>query len=307
MATTPGPKAPVQPPAPLLPTRSLVAALPPVPLEDGAAAGVSHVEGRGTGAQGPLDWCSPGDVTITDACDVGDRTSFALVAGELRPSQSTFAGNRTSLDERQASARLNMERSQSYVIAQEILYGAATIANAWGNPYLTDPAATDVITTAPQPYNRAIDRITDVWADAMLGERGIIHMPPAVARVGVRDGYLVERGTQLVDVVMGHIIVTDAGYANATFDGESNEDDLHQIQWIFMSPNIDIRWTPIEFSPATVEEMNGAVVRSTNVLSVRAFRVVSYTWEQPAEGDTEPPVLAIPVDLCSPDCVPGAS
>lgn len=307
MATTPGPKAPVAPPVALPPTRSLLQALPPVGVEEGAFAGVSHVEGRGPFVQGPFDWCTTQSITITAGCELAERTSFNLIAGELRPSLSTFAANRSSLDERQASARLNLELHESFVIARELLYGSATVANGWGNPYLTDPAALRVITMAAQPYHVALDRITKRWATDMAGERGLIHASPSVARMLIRTMQVVERGNQLFDAAMGHQLVVDAGYAGANNVNPDGADPLGQVEWIFMSPNIDIRVSPIAYLPATVEEMRFAVAREANTLTVLAVQTVSYTYETPITNGTVPAVLGVPVDLCMPDCIPGAS
>lgn len=307
MAGPPGPKANVQPPVLISASRSLLGSIPATPLEVGAAAGVTHIQGRGAGVSDPLDWCDPGTVTIVDACGLADRDSFALVAGELRPSQSTFSANRVSLAERQASAQVNLERSQSYAIAYEMLYGVQTTAHGWGNPFLADMAKTVIITASAQPYNRALDRITSRWAELMLGERGLIHMGPSVARALLENYAIEERGTNLYDKAMEHQIIVDAAYSRAAIDGPAARDPLDQIEWIFMSPNIDIRLSPIEFLPATEAEVASAIDRATNVLSVRAYRVASYTWEQPAVGGTLPPVLAIPVDLCNTECIPAAS
>lgn len=309
MVATPGPRAPVQPPVILPPLRSLLTAIPPTTLEDGAAAGIAHVQGRGLGVQGPYDWCGPGSISITDACGVGNRNSFLIAAGELRPSQSTFAAGRYEFADRLASAQVNLETHRSYVIAKELLYGAATTAGSWGNPFLTDSNVTPV-TLAAQPVHGMFDRILDAWGDRLQGERGLIHMPPAIARAGVRTQQLVERGNQLVEPVSGFQVVTDAAYANAAMSS-ATEDPLSQVSWIFVSPNIDIRLSQIVFTPASEADMNWALDRASNILTVRAMQVVSYTYEQPAgtlpNNAGNPPVLAIPVDLCTADCIPGAS
>lgn len=309
MAATPGPRAPVQPPTALPPARSLLTAVAPIPFEDGAAAGVSHVQGRGPGPFGPLDWCGPGNVAITDACGQGNRNSFLLVAGELRPSQSTFAAGRVSLEDRQGSARANLEYHKSYVIAKELLYGAATTAGSWGNPFLTD-SNVSIVSFAAQPVNGMFDRILDSWGDRMQGERGLIHMPPAVARAARRTYQLEDRGNQLVEPVSGFTSVVDAAYAGAALTS-AGEDPLDQVQWIFVSPNIDIRLSDVVVTPAGEGDLAFAIDRATNVLTVRAMQVVSYTYEQPAgtlpNPALNPPVLAIPVDLCTADCIPGAS
>lgn len=312
MATTPGPKAPVAPPVALPPTRSLLQAITPVAdLERGWEAGISHVEGRGAFVGAPQDWCSPDTLSITDACDQANRTSFVLYAGELRPNQSTFGGR--GLQERLDSARVNLEYHQSFALARELMYGTVTVAESWGNPYLTDPAALQVVTLGAQPYMRAIDRITKRWAMLMAGERGLIHASPSVAGALLFTQRIVERGGQLFDAVMGHQVVVDAGYAGATnagagaADPATTFDPLGQVEWVFMSPNIDIRLSPITFIPGSEAEMFAAVDRAANKLTVIAYRTVSYTYETPAGSGTVPPVLGVPVDLCSPDCIPGAS
>lgn len=309
MAATPGPRAPVAPPTAIAPARSLLTAIPPSALEPGAVAGVEHVQGRGAGPSGPLDWCGPGNVAITDACGVGVRNSFLLVAGELRPSQSTFAAGRVTLEERQNSARANLDLHKSYVIAKELLYGAASTAGSWGNPFLTD-SNVSIVSFAAQPVNGMFDRILDSWGDRMQGERGLVHMPPAVARAARRTYQLEDRGNQLVEPVSGFQVVCDAAYAGAALTS-GGEDPLDQIQWIFVSPNIDVRLSEIVVTPASESDMAWALDRAANVLTVRAMQVVSYTYEQPAGAlpnpALNPPVLAIPVDLCTADCFPGAS
>jgi len=305
MATTPGPKTPVGAPAPLLPSRSLLQALGTLDSPLGWEAGVIHVQGRAVGA-GLLDWCSPGSIgAVAEHCCVGSETAFIVWAPELRGSQSLMDGR--TLLERQDSARLNLERTQSFVIARELMYGAFSVAGAYGNPYLTDPANMDVITTAPQPYHVAFDRITDLWAETMLGERGILHVPPAVARVGIEEGFIVERGTQLVDAGLGNLVVTDAAYARAHPDGLAARDPLSQIQWIFMSPNIDVRLGDVVVLPADEAEMRQSVNRATNSLVVQAQRFASYTYEEHCASDATLQVLSIPVDLCNRDCIFGAS
>lgn len=281
-------------------------------MEPRAEVGVSHVMGRGA-LPFAYDFCNPAAVSITDACAAGYRQAFVVLAGELRPNESTFAANRTNLPARQDSARVNLEYHESFVIARELMYGTASVANGWANPYLFDPAHLQIITTAPQPYHVALDRLTDRWAMLMGGERGLIHAPPAVAR-SLLGGYMVdERGNLLYDRAMGHQVVVDAGYAGADPDGAGLADPttafdpFRQIQWLVMSPNIDIRVSPVEFLPATEADMSMSINRAANTLVVVAYHAVSYTYETPAGSATVPPVLAIPVDLCTPDCIPGAS
>lgn len=282
-------------------------------MERGVEAGVSHIEGRGPFPSGPLDWCSPGTITIAAGCERGDRTSFLVAAGELRPNLSTFAFNRMSLQERQDSAQLNLTLHESFVVARELMYGSASTANGWGNPFLTDPNHLQVVTTALQPYRTALDRITRRWDILMHGERGLIHVSPSIARTLVNQFVVEQRGTNLYDTVMGHQLVVDSGYAGADPDGagladpSTAFDPYGQAEWIFMSPNIDIRQSGVQIIPADEAEMNMSIDRATNSLQVLAFRSVSYTYELPITGGTVPPVLGIPVDLCSADCIPGAS
>lgn len=312
MASNTGPMEPVSPPAPLPPSRSLLQALPPISMGP-RGAGVAHVEGRAPFPLGPLDWCAPATVSIAPGCEHGQRTSFAVVAGELRANQSTFAFNRITLEERQASAQLNLELHESFVVARELMYGTASVANGWGNPYLTDPANLQIVTTALQPYRTALDRITKRWAILMHGERGLIHVSPSVARTLVNQFVVEQRGANLYDTVMGHQLVIDAGYAGADPDGATLADPstafdpYGQAEWIFMSPNIDIRESGITLLPSTPDEMAYAVDRANNNLQVVASRVFSYTYELPITGGSVPPVLGIPVDLCSADCIPGSS
>lgn len=310
MAPSPGPKAPVAPPDVLPPSRSLLTAIPPLPANRAGdwEGGYAHEEGRGLGASEPAPWCNTADLDVDDACRSADREAFVLYAPELRPSQSTYAANRTTLAERQRSALANLERTQSFQMAREVLYGLVAQAESWTMPWLTDPTNLDVLTTAAQPYHVALDRLTDVWAVRMEGERGIIHMPPAVARTLLRDGAIEERGNSLYDQALGHLIVVDAGYAGAHPDGPSASDPLDQIQWIFISPNIDIRMSEVTYLPATEDDQRLAINRTSNVLTVVAQRLASYTWERTDDDPTEPlAVLGVPVDLCQSDCVSGAS
>lgn len=304
----------VSPPValPPAPGRSLLSALPPVPMEPRAEVGVSHVMGRGA-LPFAYDFCNPAAVSIADDCAAGYRQAFIVLAGELRPNETMFAALRTNLQARQDSARVNLEYHESFVIARELMYGTGSVANGWANPYLFDPARLQIVTTAAQPYNKALDRLTDRWAKVMGGERGLIHTPPAVARQLLGNYMVDERGNLLYDRAMGHQIVVDAGYAGADPDGagladpSTAFDPYSQIQWLVMSPNIDIRVSRIEFLPATDADMAMSINRAANTLVVVAYHAVSYTYETPAGATTVPPVLAIPVDLCSADCIPGAS
>ena len=309
MAADPGPRAPRSAPVALPPARSLLTSVGSI-TDNEAGIGVSHVQGRAAALGQPVDWCSPGTISIVDACGQANRNGFLIVAGELRPSQSTFAANRVTFGERQQSARQNLELHKSYVIARELLYGAATQAGGWGNPYLTD-ANLSVVSLAAQPVNQALDRITDLWGDRMQGERGLIHMGPAVARALLRTYQVEERGGQLVDRATGNQLVVDAAYANASNLGSASEDPLSQVQWIFMTPNMNIYETEVQVFPATEEDATFAINRLANTITVFASEVVTYTYEQPAGTlpnlPGNPPVLGIPVDLCTADCLPGQS
>lgn len=304
MATTPGPKTPVDAPAVLLPTQTLLGALGTSDSPTGWEAGVSHVSGRGTGGFA-TDWCDPNTVSFDEHCCIVSETAFVIGAPELRGSQTVMDGR--TLAERQDSARLNLDKGRSFAIALELMYGTLSVANGYGNPYLTDPARLDILTLAAQPYTVALDRITDAWADEMLGERGLIHMPPAVARTGLYLGWIERRGTNLYDAAMGHQIVVDAAYNRSHPDGLAARDPLGQVQWIYMSPNIDIRLGPVQVMPADDAAMRMSVNRASNSLMVWAQQMAVYSYELPCSDDTAPPTYAVPVDLCNENCTVGAS
>lgn len=288
----------VEPPPPLLPTTSLLTGLPPITDDSRWERGVRHIAGRGPGPFAPDDPGTPTDVTITDlVCATTESVSLALVAGELRPAQSMWGGVR-SYEERVASARLNMERGRSFVVARELMYGTVATAKTWPTPFLRkSPTA---VTASAQKPRTALNWLVDTWqaghtaspaAVGMLGERGIVHAPPAVLRALTVPGGPVERvGQRFVDMVTGFQIVTDAGYIGANNTGLGSVDSIAMTQWMFLTPNVEIRLSAMEATPETVNWR-------ANTQTVWIDQVVNYTWEIPATAGGALTVLAIPVDL----------
>lgn len=288
----------VEPPPPLMPSTSLLTGLPPITDDSRWERGIRHMSGRGLGPYAPDDPGTPTDVTVTDlACTLTESVSLVLVAPELRPGQSMWA-NARSYDDRVASARLNMERGQSFVIARELMYGTVATAKTWPTPFLRK-APIAVTATAQKPAT-ALSWLLDTWqaghtaapaVRGMLGERGVIHAAPAVLRaLATRGGYVEQRGNQFVEIAMGFPIVTDAGYIGANNTSLATVDSIATTQWMFLSPNVQIRLSPMRAVPATVNW-------KANTETVWVDRVANYTWEIPATGDTALSVLAIPVDL----------
>lgn len=295
MAPTPGVRASVAPPAPLAPVQTLFTGLVPQAMGGRLLAGIAHVQGRSTGPRPPQDACAPAALSITDHCAVGERTAFIVTAPELRPSQSTYVDSRRTMEERLLSAKFNMDRGLSFVVAREILYGTATQANAWGNPYLND--APTAVGAGGFKARVAISHLIDAWAQQMLGERGVIHVPPAVLQRLLTDLVVEQRGTQFFERTQGHPVVTDAGYAGANATSAATVSIPAVTQSVFMSPNVDVLLSDYRYWPATPDEARMAVNSSANTRAVWVDRVVIYTWEKPAGGDTAPPVLTTTVDI----------
>jgi hypothetical protein len=191
-----------------------------------------------------------------------------------------------------------MERGRSFVLARELMYGTVASAHTWPTPFLRKSPV--VVTAAAQKPQTALDWLLDTWqaghtaapaAVGMLGERGIVHAPPSVLRaLATRVGPVEKVGQTYVETTMGFPIVTDAGYIGANNTGVGSVDSIATTQWMFLSPNVQIRLSPMQATPETVNWR-------ANTSTVWIDQVVNYTWEIPAAAGGALTVLAIPVDL----------
>lgn len=210
------------------------------------------------------DLCDP----ASDARDLPDRPAAvewdAYVIGDgVRC--TALAANRTDW---RAQARRQLEAVAEHQLSAELWGGALAIANTYPNLYLDNGDAHDVIDTGADVAPRwALAALEQYLADALNGQRGMIHAPRAVVSVWAQEGGLRREGG-LILTTHDTIMVPGAGYP---LSGK-----------VFATGMVEVRRGDVEI---TGDPLSSAQIdRATNTVEVRAEQAALASWDGQAHG-----------------------
>lgn len=263
--------------------RSAVEDAPPDDSGQPQAAGVDGTDPRWVGGFVFVPNSCAAAQAIAIGCDLSDfdddRTHkaasdnpdnveyqpFAVVGGD---SCSALDKNRDRL----GRARAQLLATESYQIARELWRGDLARAGGWPNPFLTDPAATDLGTHGPVHALAALEQFI---VECLHGQRGMIHCTPYTASLWMAT-YALRVEQNLLLTALGTIVVADAGYDGSAPDASdpTPPSDINDSANAYATPIVHLmRGTVTE-----VGDMTSQIDRSVNDWTVFVERPVAATW-----------------------------
>lgn len=276
--TTNGAPLPVEAPPRRPPSTSLLATLRALGLvtdyaEDRFGNGVSSDAGACPAASGE-DPCAASAVIPADCADGG--------ALEAQPWVARSCVSRTTLDRNvdlEAKARAMLEVCQHEVLASEFWRGELTRANVWGNPYLTDPASTEIAQNLSVVDGLA--RMEDALAECSCGARSAIHASPWVVALWSSLG-LIRRDAGLILTVQDTVVITGPGYDGSGPSPDGIADGpaaTTTSSWIYGTLLPDAHVGPVDTQSGYDEDTNDHVECANRLVVARFDACCLFTAE----------------------------
>lgn len=182
-------------------------------------------------------------------------------------------------------ARRQLEAQQSYLVAKELWSGALANANSLRNLWLTkDP---DILAGTLSPEH-ALGLIDQGLGVMLGGSRGMIHVSPYIFDL-LKTNNSIDQVGQLWQTPMGTVVVADAGYPGTKPDGSGSTK-----QWIYATGWVNYRLSEV-IVPG--DGFSQWTLRSTNLITVFAERLVLLQWDSEIPAGSKAGVLAVETDV----------
>lgn len=146
------------------------------------------------------------------------------------------------------------------------------------NRYLAGPGGwSDTVTSGPTDLVRALACVEQGMAHYLNGGQGMIHLTNSLLVHLVAAQVLTRQGNVWTSPA-GHIVVADAGYTGSGPNGVAADADS---QWIYGTPVIQVRLSPVEVIPGDITQaraLGEALDNSVNTIRVYAGRAAAFQW-----------------------------
>lgn len=261
---------PLRPPDAAAPRIGLLATFRPDTVPEREVGFTFNPESCAESGVGDPDPCNTThDKTIPDGPDLVEAEPFYA-----------WAGDKCSLwdwqeREFQARARRQLAASLSYQVAHELWTGDQAQAQGSPNRFLASEDS-DVLTDGATSITDAIARLEQGMANCIKGAgSGVIHLPPAAATYMHQLNLLVRQGN-ILQTILGTLVVVDAGYDGSSPLGTPATDDS---VWAYATGGIIVRIGPERLVPEPGLDSGQAITRSTNTVEYRAERMAAVGWD----------------------------